>query len=307
MQTHQFAEPGATFAPCIWMQAGVVKRRRCTAAYECAACQFDRALHRESRRNQSLRRQGARPAGRRGQIVSWKDRLMALPPARRPCLHHLKGHISFRSCNLDYSCSTCEFDQYFSEQFKVFTVLRPVAMLRIKGVRFPQGYYLHRGHCWVSLEEGGTARVGLDDFALRIFGPLDRIEGPLLGKRLHRDTAAIAICRGPHAAQLLAPVSGVVTGVNAHLRESAGAAGADPYMDACVLKVRTDNLRQDLPGLMMGEQASRFIADEIAHLFQVIEDKIGPLAADGGYLGSDIIGHEPRLGWEALARAFLRT
>lgn len=294
-------------APCIWMQAGVVKRRACRSGYECSACRFDRALHRESRRNQALRQRGEIPPGRRGALVSWKERLMELAPARRPCVHHLKGQITFRACNQEYICSTCDFDQYFNDQFTVFTVARPVDLLSVKGVRFPQGYYLHRGHCWVSLEEGTCVRIGLDDFALRVFGPLERIEAPLLGKRLERDTAAIQVGRGLHAAGVLSPVSGVVTGVNPHLREKAGRAGADPYADGWVLKVRTDNLRADLPGLMLGEQASNFLDGEIERLFQEIEAKAGPLAADGGYLGTDIFGHQPELGWEALVRTFLRS
>jgi glycine cleavage system H lipoate-binding protein len=289
------------------MQAGVVKRRICGSGYECAACRFDRALMRAARQNQSLRQRGESPRGRRGAIVSWKDRLMALAPARRPCVHHLKGRIGFRACNRDYVCSTCEFDQFFSDQFSVFTVVRPVGLLSVKGVRFPQGYYLHRGHCWVSLEEGASVRVGLDDFALRVFGPLDRVEAPLLGKRLDRDRAAIRVSRGGRTAQVLSPVSGVVTGVNASLREEAGCAGADPYAAGWVLKVRSEDLRADLAGLMLGEQVSQFLDAEVEHLYRRIEERAGPLAADGGYLGSDIYGHLPQLGWEALSREFLRT
>jgi hypothetical protein len=39
----------------------------------------------------------------------------------------------------------------------------------------------------------------------------------------------------------------------------------------------------------------------------VIEEKAGPLATDGGHLGSDIFGHLPQLGWETLTSDFLHT
>jgi hypothetical protein len=58
---------------------------------------------------------------------------------------------------------------------------------------------------------------------------------------------------------------------------------------------------------MIGEQASGFLDQEIERLYQVIEEKTGPLATDGGHIGSDIFGQLPQLGWETLASAFLRT
>ena len=46
---------------------------------------------------------------------------------------------------------------------------------------------------------------------------------------------------------------------------------------------------------------------QVERLHQVIEDVAGPLAADGGYLGNDIYGNMPQLGWGRLTRIFLNT
>jgi glycine cleavage system H lipoate-binding protein len=307
MTIHPMNGTGGTALPCIWMQAGVVPRRICTNAYECTACHYDRALRRAARENRLLREAGKTPGGKRGGIVSWKDKLKALAPWQRPCLHHMKGRIAFRACSHDYLCGNCDFDQYFNDQFTVFAVVRSVDVLDVKGVKLPQGYYLHPGHCWVKIEEDATVRIGLDDFALRVLGPLDRIEAPLIGKEFTQDTAAIALSRGAYSARALAPVGGVVTDVNPALRERGSIANADPYTEGWVLRVHAGNLRQDLRRLMIGEQASGFLDQEIERLYQVIEEKTGPLATDGGHLGSDIFGQLPQLGWETLAAAFLRT
>ena len=45
--------------------------------------------------------------------------------------------------------------------------------------------------------------MGVDDFALRLLGPLDRIEAPLVGKTLKRDRADIMVRRGRHKARAL--------------------------------------------------------------------------------------------------------
>jgi glycine cleavage system H lipoate-binding protein len=292
---------------CIWMQAGVVKHKVCALAYECAECRFDRALRRIASENRTRRLQGELPPGRRGAMVDWQERLKLLPQWKRPCLHHLKGRIAFRACTQDYLCSRCDFDQYFNDRYTVFATVRPVDALNIGGVRLPQGFYLHRGHCWVNIEEGSTVRVGFDDFAFRVLAPFDRVEAPLMGKQLRRDSAAIGVGRGAHSARFLSPIEGVVTEMNPRLRESGCRAGIDPYTDGWVLRAHAANLREDLHGLMIGDQASEFLEGEVERLHGLIEEKAGPLAVDGGHLGQDIFGHLPQIGWDALVAAFLRV
>jgi heterodisulfide reductase subunit A2 len=97
-----------------------------------------------------------------------------------------------------------------------------------------------------------------------------------------------------------------VTEMNPRLRESGCPAGIDPYTDGWVLRAHAPNLRQDLSALLIGDQASEFIEGEVERLHDLIEEKAGPLAVDGGQLGRNIFGHLPQLGWDALVAAFLR-
>ncbi len=292
---------------CIWMQAGVVRRKACEIDYHCEACRFDRALRRVARENSELRRQGQALAGRRRKIVFWKDRLRALSAGQQPCLHHMKGRIDFRTCTHDYQCGNCEFDQYFSDQYTVHAVVKPVDVLNVKGFKIPHGYYLHRGHTWVKIEEGSTVRIGLDDFALRLLGPLDRIEAPLIGKELEQDRGDILLGRGSNTARVQSPVSGVVTDINPELREKGNLANQDPYTQGWVMRLHANTLRRDLKKLMIGDQAGAYLDEEINSLYQVIEEEAGPLAADGGYLGDDIYGNLPQTSWQKLTRIFLNT
>ena len=293
--------------PCIWKQAGVVRRRQCDIDYHCEACQFDRALRRTARENREIRQQGRKTTGKRGRIVFWQERFRERPAWKQPCLHHLKGRIEFRACTHDYQCGNCDFDQYFSDQYTVHAVVRPVDVLDIKGFKLPHGYYLHRGHAWVKIEEGATVRIGLDDFALRLLGPLDRIEAPLMGKMIAQGRGDIVLNRSTNAARLQSPVSGVVTDVNPVLRESGSLANQDPYTQGWVMRLHSNRLRQDLKRLLIGEQARAYLDEEVTHLYRVIEAETGPLAADGGCLADDIFGNLPGTSWRKLIRLFLRT
>ncbi len=293
--------------PCIWMQAGVVKTKMCRRAFDCTDCRFDKALRHLAEENHERSSAGAAVPGRRGRIVYWADKLRALPAKRRPCLHHLKGRIGFRACTNDYLCSNCEFDQYFQDEYTVHAVLKPVGMKDVQGIKIPQGIYLHRGHTWVGMASGGQVRIGLDAFAARLLGPMDRIDLPLMGKPLQRDQVGIRMNRGDLKTGLLAPVSGVVTAFNPKISSDPAVLPADPYGNGWLLMVQPDRLREELPTLQMGTEATAFIETEIEHLYQAVETHLGPLAADGGNLADDILGQLPPTCWAEMARQFLKN
>ncbi|MDX9785311.1 MAG: glycine cleavage system protein H [Desulfobacterales bacterium] len=294
-------------AQCLWMQAGVVRKRYCCLDYNCPACRFDRMLRRVADQNQRLRQHGIEPLGRIGTIVGWREKLKTLPQTRQPCIHHLKGRIEFRPCTQAYRCSDCDFDQYFQDQFSVYADIRPVEVMAIEGIQVPQGYYLHQGHTWAKLEEGGAVRVGLDDFARRILGPLDQIMTPLMGQRVCQGAPAIRVQRGQLQAELVSPVSGVVTEINPGLRTKGTTAHAAPYTDGWVLRLHPDSLREEIKTLMIGSDTAAFYDQEVSRLYQVIEESVGPMATDGGYLGDDISGNLPQMDWQRVMRLLFRT
>lgn len=293
--------------PCIWTQAKVVRKKDCRHDYECIDCRFDRMMHKAAEENRILRESGQSPSGARGRIVFWKDNLRKLPAWRQPCIHHMKGQIEFRACHNNYNCSNCDFDQYFYDQYAVHAVMKPVDVLSVHGFKVPHGYYLHRGHAWVKLEESETVRIGVDDFTIRLFGPFDRIVSPLMGKEISEGRPDIVLKRGKKEARMLSPVSGVVTAINPDLREKGDLAGEDAYSAGWIMRVRTKNLRGDLGKLMIGDETTESLEKEVNRLYDIIEETAGPLAADGGLLGDDIYGNLPQMGWERLAKTFLGT
>lgn len=293
--------------PCIWMQGGVVSRKFCRSDYACASCRFDKALGKAAEQNQREMREGKSLKGKRGRIVSWKEQLKGRLPSKRPCIHHMKDRIEFRACHHDYLCRNCEFDQFFHDQFAVHAVVKPVNPMEIEGFRVPQGYYFHPGHTWMKVEEGISVRVGVDEFALRLLGPFDRIESPLLGRDVSQDRPDIIAFRDGRQAPLLSPVNGVITAINPRLRENGRLASDEPYSEGWVMNVHATDLRRDLKKLMIHEETEAFMKAQVSDLYRLIEEVGGPLSVDGGDLGLDIYGNMPALGWERLIRVFLKT
>ena len=292
---------------CLWMQAGVVQSKYCRSLYDCTTCRFERAMMRAVDENRIMAYKGKSCGKKRKGIVHWIEKLNEMPLSKRPCIHHMKGRIDFKNCSHDYRCANCEFDQYFYDQYSVHAVVKPVDVLNVHGFKIPQGYYIHKGHAWVKIEEKQTVRIGLDDFALRLLGPLDRIESPLTGKQMKQNSSQIVLKRGGRKADLLSPVSGVVTDVNPRIREDGSLANKNPYTDGWLVRLHSENLRNELKDLYIGPETKEFMEKEVGLLYDVIEESGGLLNTDGGYLGEDIYGKMPQIGWEKLTGLFLHT
>ncbi len=304
---YQKTQTKGTPGSCIWMQAGVVPEKQCKNEYQCEACDYDVSMRHIADENRKMRELGTPLSGKKGKIVFWHEKLKELPAWKRPCVHHMKERIKFRACSNEYNCNHCEFDQFFLDQYTVHAVVKPVDVMDIESFKVPQGYYIHQGHAWLKMEENSEVRIGIDDFALRLLGPFDRVECPLVGKEVTQGKAHVIMKRGKHTAKLLSPVSGVVTAFNPSLREEGLPAVKAPYSDGWVMRVHSKSLRKDMKELMIGEQAGNYVQKEIDLLREVIEEESGPLAVDGGHLSTDIFGKLPKTKWEKLTKLFLHT
>ena len=86
-------------SPCIWFQAGVIKKRMCTLGYQCSSgCVFHAGM---------MKKEKYRNDPRIGPFV---DKLNALA-GKNQCRYTMSGEISSRICPNLFHCEECEFHQ----------------------------------------------------------------------------------------------------------------------------------------------------------------------------------------------------
>lgn len=294
-----------TMPACLWMQAGVVKKKYCYTDFCCENCRYDRAMRQLCCKTDEQKKIGLPVKGNRAGFVFWKDRLRQMPFAKRPCIHTMKGQIGFTNCTKSYHCLDCELDQYFHDQFKIHTILKPMAFERVQGISLPAGYYVHPGHTWVKIEKQGMVRMGIDDFACCLLGKCDTITAPVMGKKLAQGKPAFCLSRQGHKVFFVSPVNGIITDVNARVRRSPGLIHGAPYTDGWVFMIYCPDLKQDLKHLLFQEACKQFIRTDVNRLTAFIQDHTQVKAADGGTLVSDMFGNLPQTTWDALVKKFI--
>lgn len=278
--------------PCLWMQAGVVDFKRCHHFYDCSTCKYD---------------QGMSKRVAEGRQQSWQNAMRRKPDLQRVCRHSLTGRIDSRRCAYDYHCARCDFDQYFEDVWSLKADSIPPERQTVKGFDVALNCYFHRGHTWARVESGGYIRIGLDDFALKLFGQPDAFELPLTGKALAPDEIGWGFTCKKKPAAVRSPVGGIIAEVNAAVRETPQIARQEPYGAGWLFMVRPPDMKAALQPLMNDSQGLVWMHTEIDALENLIEQAAGPLPADGGLLAADIYDHLPALGWEKLTRRFLGT
>lgn len=117
-------------------------------------------------------------------------------------------------------------------------------------------------HEWVKTETGGTISIGITQHAQELLGDMVFVESPMVGRKLKAKEECAVVESVKAAADVYAPVSGVVTAVNSELDSTPEAINADPY-GAWMFRMKPDNAA-DVAALM-DAKAYQAVVDSEAH------------------------------------------
>ena len=127
----------------------------------------------------------------------------------------------------------------------------------------PGGVLISTGHCWASLAEDGTARIGIDDFAKKLFGSVDTIDFPNIGMTVKAGQPIFSVNQRHRRAQFYAPLSGKVVEINEDLRKDCAILEETSYGKNWVCVIEGDDLDAELPQLKIGKSAVALFQEDI--------------------------------------------
>jgi glycine cleavage system H protein len=117
-------------------------------------------------------------------------------------------------------------------------------------------------HEWVKAEADGSISVGITQHAQELLGDMVFVETPALGRKLKAKEECAVVESVKAAADIYAPVNGVVTAVNSELDSTPEDINADPY-GAWMFRMKPDNTA-DVAALM-DAKAYQALVDSEAH------------------------------------------
>jgi len=120
-----------------------------------------------------------------------------------------------------------------------------------------------KDHEWVR-SEGGTAVIGVTDYAQHELGDVVYVELPAIGKELKKGDPAANIESVKAVSDVFAPVSGKITEVNAKLSDTPELINQDPFGEGWIFKMSVSQASElgELMDLKKYEEYLKGIAGE---------------------------------------------
>ncbi len=115
-------------------------------------------------------------------------------------------------------------------------------------------------HEWVKSEADGTISVGITQHAQELLGDMVFVETPAVGRRLKAKEECAVVESVKAAADIYAPVSGIVSAVNSELDSAPEAINSEPY-GAWIFKMKPDN-PAEVNALMDAKSYQTFVDSE---------------------------------------------
>lgn len=175
----------------------------------------------------------------------------------------------------------------------------------------PGGVFIAKNHTWVSMNQEGIAKIGIDDFANKLIGKIDAIELPNLGMNIKVGQPLFTVKQGTRSVSFLSPVSGKVSQINTLLERNLSALNVTPYERNWVCALDAENLDVEIKELQIGKSAVTFYQEDIERFNSLMKDLVKTEKTEGEYVEESqlYIGQLEKLNdvnWEKIVAEFFR-
>jgi len=180
----------------------------------------------------------------------------------------------------------------------------------------PDNILFHQGHTWVKPEESkpGIVKVGMDDFAQKMAGPMSLRNNPTVGSFIRQGERGWSLQDGEKSVDMLAPISGEVVEINIELlaeldkdTNRVNTLDIDPYGKGWILKVKPENFDRERKGLLSGILARKWM-EEAANLLRLkLSPELGAVMQDGGMPMAGMAKNINTEEWDQILKEFFLT
>ncbi len=215
-----------------------------------------------------------------------------IPEHEHKCVWMGTGLISYKLCTRNYQCETCMFDRVMRNDFSctpavVNTGRSERAFEDRAGLH--EALFFNREHCWARVENPALVRIGIDSILTNFVVKVCAVSLPRPGDRLEQGRVFAHVIQEKHVLELIAPVSGIVSSVNAQLVKSPELIVDDSWESGWLVAVQPDNLEHDLQNLLFGkkakqwyEQCEQSVFETVGAMLEAETAGLGPTLHDGG-------------------------
>ncbi|GAB7056805.1 glycine cleavage system protein GcvH [Paenibacillus sp. YK5] len=123
--------------------------------------------------------------------------------------------------------------------------------------------FYSKEHEWADIGESGTVRVGISDFAQCELGDIVFVELPEIGSSVRAGDPIGTIESVKTVSDLFAPVSGIITNINALLLDQPELVNEQPYEGGWIVEIEwSPDAGEELNELFNAEQYKAYLDEQ---------------------------------------------
>ena len=177
----------------------------------------------------------------------------------------------------------------------------------VDGFKLSDKVRYHPGHAWCLRERKHLERVGVDEFAVTLAGPVDKIELPKPGQWIRQGQKAWAFSRNGEKVEMVSPVEGEVLEVNTEVAKDPSILRSDPYGRGWLMVVHVPDEESTTRNLLPASVVPNWLRSAVEALYARQPQLAGATAADGGLPVENLTAALPGVEWRKLAGEFFLT
>jgi glycine cleavage system H protein len=138
-----------------------------------------------------------------------------------------------------------------------------LGILTARILQIPQGLFYSKNHTWVYLEKSGEAKIGVDDFLIKVAGTLNPVTLRSPGEKINRGEFLAEVEQNGKKLKIYAPLSGEIVTTNRSLFVSPEDLSTDPYEKGWLYSISPSNWKAETSNCFMGKEAGNWITGEV--------------------------------------------
>ncbi len=174
----------------------------------------------------------------------------------------------------------------------------------VGGFNVPENLRYHPGHTWALSESPSLVRVGMDDFASKLVGKVDRMTLPQRGQWIRQGQKIATFFRDGASVDMVSPIEGSIADVNDHVSQDPMLAQKDPYGEGWLVTVQSPDAKTNFRNLLGGALARWWTEESASRLQRKMPMFAGALAQDGGVAVGALADQVPEAEWVSIAKEF---
>ena len=203
-------------------------------------------------------------------------------------------------------------DHFYSRRHAVLPVAQTpkletaprLAQSLVGGFQVPEKLRFHPGHTWALSESPSLVRVGMDDFASKLVGKVDRIALPQRGQWIRQGQKIWTIFREGASVDMVSPIEGSIADVNDAAMQDPELARKDPFGEGWLVTVQAPDSKTSFRNLLGGALARWWTEESASRLQRKMPMALGALAQDGGVAVDNLTTQISDEAWATIAKEF---